>query len=227
MGKHTTDEIYDKLSDLEFSVKPSRSNGNSSPVTDRELSQQITGLKKAIADGPQDKKTDFKGALQELPVLKEILAVLKAGGGPAYIVLGIVAIKAGLSAIGIKLFDIQKATQALSRKLSNGKEVTTNENGRITRAVPEQPQGMRLPSLEQVNDVTEAIKNLNGEIHTYSSRARELPSSRELKRLADSAGRLTAAAGKHADVGHLASATHTLTERFQELSRAVGGTSGT
>ncbi|WP_306318394.1 MULTISPECIES: hypothetical protein [unclassified Streptomyces] len=194
MSKHTTDDVYDKVVDL----------------------------KKAIAKGPDDKKTDLKGALAELPVLKEILAVAKAGGGPAYIVLGIVALKAGLSSIGIKIFDIQKGIQALTRKLTGGKELTTTDSGRFAVATPEEPRNMRLPTAGRITALKEAVRKLNGEIHIYSTKSRALPSPRNMKQLADSAGRLSSAASKHGDVARLAANTHTLTQRFQELSRAVG-----
>lgn len=227
MPKHTTDEIYDKLTELEGSLNSQKTAGSSPAVTTGELNQKVTDLKNAISEGPKDKATDLKGALSELPVLKETLAILKGGSGLAYIVLGVVAAKAALSTLGIKLFDIQKGVQALSRKAFEGKEITTTEGGRITRAIPEEPQQPRpLPSVTQVNEVKEAIRKLNAEVHTYSSRARQLPSSRNMKQLASAAERLDRVARAHGNVSQLASATNTLEQRFRSLSQAVSGAHG-
>ncbi|GAA3770631.1 hypothetical protein [Streptomyces chiangmaiensis] len=227
MTKYTIDDVYGKLASVEYAVDALPKSGSSQAVTATELDKKVASLKKAIEEGPKDKPTDLKGALAELPVLKEILGVLKAGGGIATTVLILVAVKATLSSIGVKIFDLQKAVQALSRAAFSGRELTTTENGRITLAAPEQPQQPHpLPSVTQVNEVKEAIRKLNEEVHTYSTRARELPSSREMRQLASAGERLDRVARSHRNIDQLAQSTHTLTQRFTALSQAVAGASG-
>ncbi|WP_328670522.1 hypothetical protein [Streptomyces sp. NBC_00328] len=227
MTQHTTEDVYEKLTSLEKSVDIIPREGGSKAVTSAELDRKIASLKKAIEEGPKDKPTDLIGAISELPVLKEVIGIFKANGPAAILILSIVGLKAGLATIGVKFLDLQKAFQAFIRSRARGREVTTNDRGRITLATPEQPQSPNpLPSVDNVNAVKDAIHDLNQVVRTYSTRARNLPSPRSMRQLASAAGQLTRAAEQHARVDQLAQAAHTLEQRFTALSRVVAGGGG-
>ncbi|GAX52991.1 hypothetical protein [Streptomyces olivochromogenes] len=227
MAQHTTEDVYEKLTSLEKTVDTLPKGVGSKAVTSAELDQKITSLKKAIEEGPKDKPTDLKGAISELPVLKEIIGIFKANSTAATLILAIVGFKALFATIGVKFLDLQKVFQAFIRSHAAGREVTTNDRGRITLATPEQPQSPNpLPSVDNVNAVKDAIHDLNQVVHTYSTQARNLPSPRSMRQLASAAGRLTRAAEQHAQVDQLAQSAHTLEQRFTALSRVVADDGG-
>ncbi len=79
MGQHTTNEVYDKLTDVEQKLD----NNAKSTVTTTHFDTKVSELKKAIQDGGKEKEEDEKqkweDLVKDMSPIKEFLAVAKGG----------------------------------------------------------------------------------------------------------------------------------------------------
>lgn len=243
MGKHTTDEVYEKITDVEQKLDKNPPQGASAPVTEKYLDGKVATLKTSIDNAgkkdDEEKKT-WKDLVKDWEPVKAFLDVLNGKDVVAKIILGLSAAAAVIGAIGLKFFDLEAAVKALTLAFtgreqryivagpSRGTEQErqlqqryfgVGENGLpgLQRPEPEAQQP-NLPSVAQINAVKEAMGHLNTEVGTYRDKVRGLATPSAMRKMASAAKKLESAAKQHQSVDTLATSVHNLNAELRVLA---------
>ncbi|MFF4748462.1 hypothetical protein ACWD5R_01095 [Streptomyces sp. NPDC002514] len=237
MGKHTTDEVYDKLTDVEQRLD----NSSKSALTTSHFDQTISDLKVTIQNGvkkkEEDEKQKWEDIVKEMSPVKEFLAVVKGDDLFTKIIL---MVTAGTVAIGVitglvsKVKELTLAFTGRTRTLGIIGSVRPESaqqrrffgqdpQGRWgMRSEEEQPQQPNLPSVEEINGVKEAISHLNAEVGTYRTKVRGLATPRAMRQMASAAKKLESAAKKHQSIDTLAGSIRDLNTEMRTLAQTAG-----
>lgn len=234
MGQHTTDEVYDKVTDVEQKLDIN----SKTTVTVGHFDTKIKDLKEAIQNGKkkddEEEKKGWKDILKDMSPIKEFLAIangtdlfskltllVAAGGAAIGLVVGIVA----------KIKELTLAYTGRTRTLGVMGRVRTEEQqdrryfgqnaqGRWGMHPEEdtQPQRPNLPSVEEITRVKDAMGLLNAEVDTYRSKVRGLATPRAMRQMASAAKKLESAAKNHQSVDTLAGSIRELNAEMRQLA---------
>ncbi|MEU2281203.1 hypothetical protein ABZ614_04375 [Streptomyces sp. NPDC013178] len=238
MGQHTTDEVYDKVTDVEQKLD----NHSKSAVTTTHFDTKIKELKEAFEKGAQKKEEEeakkWQDIAKETSPIKEFLAITKGADLPAKIILGATAVVAAVALIAglvAKFKEITLAFTGRTRTLGAFGKVRPDEkrkpryfgraeSGKWGMQPGEDPgaQQPNLPSVDQINAVKQAMGHLNAEIDTYRGKVRGLATPRAMKQMASAAKKLESAAQKHQAIDTLAGSINGLNRELRELAGTAG-----
>ncbi|MFG2940904.1 hypothetical protein [Streptomyces sp. NPDC048282] len=248
MGKHSTDDVYDKVTDIEQKLdKGQPQQGANTAVTQQYLDKKIASLKTAIENaGKKDdeEKKRWQDLVKDWEPVKAFLEVLNGKDVVAKIILGLSAAAAAIGAIGLKFFDLEAAVKALTLAFTGrerqgifmGRSRGTaqerqeqrryfgvGENGLpgLQRPEPEAQQP-NLPSVAEINRVKDAMNLLNAEVGTYREKVRGLATPRAMRQMASAAKKLESAAKNHQSVDTLAGSIRELNAEMRVLAGTAG-----
>ncbi|WP_329255871.1 hypothetical protein OG223_31455 [Streptomyces sp. NBC_01478] len=232
MGQHTTDAVYDKLTDVEQKIDEN----SKSSVTTGHFDQKIADLKTAIQNGgkKEDEPQTWQDILKDMSPVKEFLAVLKGEDLFAKIILSVTAFIAAVGIVAGIVAKIKELTLSYTGRTRQaglfGAVIPEDERIRMSfgRAEngkwglqPEQQtdaQSPRLPSVEQINAVKEAMGHLNTEVGTYRDKVRGLATPSAMRKMASAAKKLESAAKQHQSVDTLATSVRNLNTELRALA---------
>ncbi|WP_369186298.1 hypothetical protein [Streptomyces sp. R08] len=234
MGQHTTNEVYDKLTDVEQKLD----NNAKSTVTTAHFDTKVSELKKAIQDGgkkkEEDEKQKWEDLVKDMSPIKEFLAVAKGDDLFSRLILMVtagtaaVALVAGLAA---KVKSLTLAITGRTRTLGVVGSVRPqaqqerryygqNAQGRWGMRPEDdaQPQQPNLPSVAQIDAVKQAMAGLNTEVDTYRGKVRGLATPGAMRKMASAAKKLESAARQHQSVDTLATSVRNLNTELRALA---------
>lgn len=252
MGQHTTDDVYDKVTNIEEKLDKPAPQGDAAPVTTGHFNTKVKELKEAIEKGPKKKEEQkgWKDIVKEWAPVKAFLDVANGADFFGKVLLTLTAVGAGIAALGVMLATIgvqfnigeivKRVTLAWTGRSRNlivaGRTRTpeerqrqylgTDEDGRWGMQ-PEntqaQAQNPNLPSVEQINAVRDAMGRLNTEVDTYRSKVRGLATPRAMNQMASAAKKLESAAKKHQNIDRLRDSLRQLGDEFRAVSNQAAG----
>ena len=233
MGQHTTDAVYDKLTDVEQKLDEH----SKSSVTVGHFDQKIADLKTAIQNGgkkEEDEPQTWKDIVKDMSPVKEFLAVLKGDDLLAKIILSVTAFIAAVGVVAGIVAKIKALTLSYTGRTRQvglfGAVIPEDERVRMSLGRAEdgkwglQPerqtdaQAPRLPSVEQINAVKEAMGHLNAEVGTYRDKVRGLATPSAMRKMASAAKKLESAAKQHQSVDTLATSVRNLNTELRALA---------
>jgi hypothetical protein len=247
VGQHTTDDVYDKVVDVEVALDTH----HKSALTTKHFDSKAKDLEEAIKKGPEKKEEPqtWKDLVKEISPVKEFLAVTKGGDIIAKFILSATAIAAGVGIIIGLAASIKKLTLAWTGRERQGfvfgaerpegerqrkyfgrlPDGQTRANGKPRRwgMKPEEVAagtGTAQPvaSEERITAVTDAMRELNSQIGTYRDKVRGLATPRAMRQMASAAKKLESAAKNHQNVSGLASSIGNLNREMRELAATAG-----
>ncbi|MEU9151675.1 hypothetical protein AB0D59_14210 [Streptomyces sp. NPDC048417] len=240
MGQHTTDEVYDRLTDVEQKLD----DHSKTAVTTAHFDQKISDLKTAIQNGGNKKEEEpqkWQDIVKDMSPIKEFLAVLKGADLFSQIVLTVTALVAAAGVVTALVSKVKELTLAYTGR--------TRQYGLFGDAIPQDQRQRRhfgrgesggwrgwgmqpeeqtdaqqpnLPSVAEINLVKEAMGRLNTEVGTYRDKVRGLATPRAMRQMASAAKQLESAAKKHQSVDTLASSIRGLNTELRTLAQAAG-----
>ncbi|MFD9316697.1 hypothetical protein ACFWDQ_03115 [Streptomyces sp. NPDC060053] len=233
MGQHTTDEVYDKVTDVESTL-----DGHSkSTVTITHFDKTIQDLKTAIdkgGKGEEEEPQSWRDIVKEMSPVKEFLAILKGQDLITKIALTGAAVAAAVGLVAgllAKAKEISLAFTGRQRMFGSfgalrpeadrePRSFGRGEDGRWGLQAEQQPDARQpnLPSVEQINDVKEAMSHLNSQVGIYRDKVRGLATPRAMKQMASAAKKLESAAKNHQAIDTLASSINGLNREMRELA---------
>ncbi|MEU9555069.1 hypothetical protein [Streptomyces fumanus] len=236
MGQRTTDDVYEKVTDVERKVD----SHHKTSVTTTYLDAKVKELKKAIEKGApkEEKPPTWKDLVKEMSPVKEFLAVTKGGDLISQLILAITALVAAVGIVAGLLASFKKMTLAWTgRERRLGAFGSLRPQDAVQRQYvgrredgswglrPEQPTEAaqpNLPSVQQINEVKQAMGQLNSEIGIYREKVRGLATPRAMRQMASAAKKLESAAKNHQNVSGLASSIGNLNREMRELAATAG-----
>ncbi|MEU1162115.1 hypothetical protein ACIPX0_22730 [Streptomyces sp. NPDC090075] len=237
MGQHSTDEVYDKLADVELKLDSNSKN----TVSTSHFDGKIRDLKEAIQNGKkkdEDEQKSFKDIIKDMSPIKEFLAVANGTDFLGKLALLVTAFGASVALVVGIVSKVKELTLAITGRTRNyglfGDVIP--ENQRVRRSFgraedgswglqPEEQTDVRqprLPSVEEVGRVKDAIGLLNTEIGTYREKVRGLATPRAMRQMASAAKKLESAAKNHQSVDTLAGSIRELNAEMRVLAGTAG-----
>ncbi|CAL9484100.1 hypothetical protein SUDANB145_03083 [Streptomyces sp. enrichment culture] len=252
MEQHTTDEVYEKVVDVEGKLDAH----HKSSVTTSHFNTKVKDLEEAIKKGPEkEDPQNWKDLVKEMSPVKEFIAATKGGDMISTFILTATAVAAGVGiivglaaafkkltlawtgrerqafAFGAPRPDSDRQRQYIGR-LPDG-QVRANGRPRRWGLRPEDAatanvtagaaaQPVALPSEERITAATDAMRELNSQIGIYRDKVRGLATPRAMRQMASAAKKLESAAKNHQNVSGLAGSIGNLNREMRELAATAG-----
>ena len=223
MGQHTTDEVYDKLADVEETIDANAK----STVTTTNFDAKIKDLKAAIESGgkKEEEPQGWKDLAKEMSPIKDILAVANGSDFLSKAILTFGAITATVAAVTAIIASVKGLMEkfkslslTVSGRLTGNRQYIGRDADGHLGIQPENPQqsvrqlqraanqqlrqrrqqsgASGLPSSAEANSLGQAIGRINNGITTLDGLKSKLPTAAKMKRTATAANKLSDALEK-------------------------------